>query len=370
MKYYWEWINKHYPGYVDSWQQFDQGMLFTKFVTDMMPWDEFKQCLSPHIDFGKATSMQSIKTFAVLNQIRVMMTGIFASSMPSWLQIIVVIELCKYCVPLAAQVDDAEEKWATDKKDANDVVDHHCYIQMLFTDAAQTKTMLDDACFAPMAGSVAVKLRQKNAQNAQKKKRESTAKPDTKGKITKSGGPRKSVLKMVGSAVGKVEDCSATVEAGGDVRARVWLDDLQSALHFALDEPSPHDLLHSSLKSVVSHAVRLALLFAFNEKSVTIAGVEYNKWSLLRKVVQRMVSSAHVAYTQAGGQGGTASLPLELGKLRTIVNDIASKPEDDDDASVLPAADVRQSTMDVLCSFSEADVTSMKDWSHGVGKRP
>ena len=170
-KYYWEWINKHYPGYVDSWQQFDQGRLFTKFVTDMMPWDEFKQCLSPHIDFGKATSMQSIKTFAVLNQIRVMMTGIFASSMPSWLQIIVVIELCKYCVPLAAQVDDAEEKGATDKKDANDDVDHHCYIQMLFTDAAQTKTMLDDACFAPMAGSVAVKLRQKNAQNAQQNKR-------------------------------------------------------------------------------------------------------------------------------------------------------------------------------------------------------
>ena len=49
---------------------------------------------------------------------------------------------------------------------------------------------------------------------------------------------------MVGSAVGKVEDCSATVEAGGDVRARVWLDDLQSALHFALDEPSPHNPLH------------------------------------------------------------------------------------------------------------------------------
>ena len=171
-KYYWEWINKHYPGYVDSWQQFDQGRLFTKFVTDMMPWDEFKQCLSPHIDFGKATSMQSIKTFAVLNQIRVMMTGIFASSMPSWLQIIVVIELCKYCVPLAAQVDDAEEKGATDKKDANDDVDHHCDIQMLFTDAVQTKTMLDDACFAPMAGSVAVKLRQKNAQNAQNKKKE------------------------------------------------------------------------------------------------------------------------------------------------------------------------------------------------------
>ena len=26
--------------------------------------------------------------------------------------------------------------------------------------------------------------------------------------------------------------------------------------------------------------------------------------------------------------------------------------------------------MDVLCYFSETDVTSMKEWTHGVGNRP
>ena len=83
-----------------------------------------------------------------------------------------------------------------------------------------------------------------------------------------------------------------------------------------------------------------------------------------------MVSSAHAAHIQAGGQYDKPNLPVELGKLRTIVNEIGAKPEDDDDAETYHPADQRQAIMDVLCSFSEADVTAMNAWANGVGKRP
>ena len=263
-QYYWCWIKKHYPGYFNGWHMYDDGRKFVLFLLKVMGengWDIYKQTLSRHIDFAKATGAQSDLIVSALNEIRLLLdNSIFSQSMPRWLQQIILIELSKYAFPLVQAVDGT--------------ADQHSDIKWLFTDGPKTKKILE-VCFEAMAGSTSTKVIKMAAAKSHKKQA-----PKPKVKSTGAGSKSQQVkvkkidLKTVGS--GRIEHGNDFVESAGDVRARVWLDDLQQAIVFALGEQDHSQPLPNALQPVVSHAMRIAFAYAFNE-AVTIASTEYTK---------------------------------------------------------------------------------------------
>ena len=338
----WEWIQKHYPGYVDSYLMFEAGRLFGNYVTSLMEWSEFKAELSNYIDFGKATQQSTKQMFAVIAEIRLLLSGpVFGNSMPKWFQRVVLLELVKWAVPLQACGDDSN---------------NHNDVKLILTEASVAKLKFDDTFHQQTAGSTSVKMMRKLSVAA--------ADPKPKPKAAAKKGkavPKKSDLKVIGH--GKVEQCADNIAVAGETRARVWFDDLQSAIHFALGEPAHNSKLPTSLVPIVAHATRLGIIFAFNE-AVTIAGVEYLKWSLVRKMLQRMVASAKDNYDSVSQQQGE-NLPMDFAALRQIVNDISAEESEDSLPCVSPTSGT---TLDNLYYPSEADVATMLQWAHSTTK--
>jgi len=129
-----------------------------------------------------------------------------------------------------------------------------------------------------------------------------------------------------------------------------------------LGEQDHSQPLPNALQPVVSHAMRIAFAYAFNE-AVTIASTEYTKWSSCRKVVQRMVCSAYETYL---AKHDAEQLPMDIESLADIVNELNALEDVDADAEPHPSSKV--STVVILRAFDEKDVQAVRVWSDSIGK--
>ena len=229
---------------------------------------------------------------------------------------------------------------------------------------------MEDAFQSRTAGTVAVKLMNKAAAAAaQAQKPNTQQQPQPKGKAKAKAKARKSDLKKGGAHVA-LESCGDVIEVDGEQRPRVWLDDVFSAMHFALGEPDVKAVIPTSLVIIVAHAVRMAWIFAFTEQ-VTIATAVHTKWSVVRKIIQQMVAAAYDNYNEAQQKDAEQSLPMDAAALRKIINDIGATEEDEVPADGDAAAQKTTTpTLTSLRAFSEQDVKTMREWSSSVANRP
>ena len=187
---------------------------------------------------------------------------------------------------------------------------------------------------------------------------------------------------LVAADIGHEGEGCLVHDGDGDTRKRAWLDDVQSAVFFALARADAtahialikvnfctNDNFHKefpAVAAVVHTGVRMSFILAFNSK-VVFSGNEHTKWSSLRPVVQKLVLDAAIAHLQSktvNVVGSSDKLPLEPGHLRSIVNSI-----DSTDVPLTTPSTKRIDPLSELKACDDSALAMVATWADSVHSR-
>ena len=331
--------------------------------------DSFVSTFNDIVDFQSMTAMS--KNSRIFNSLDALRKGMatYSLSMPRCFAQIVVVELVKWCVQLtevarSGHMDSQLRYLGVGDGAARDMM---TTVNSAIGDAVVVKKRVD------------AKAKAKSAVGKPKVEPKSQAKSKDAAKIAANKGVKRD---LVAADIGREGEGCVVHDGDGDTRKRAWLDDVQSAVFFALARADAtahialikvnfctNDNFHTefpAVAAVVHTGVRMSFILAFNSK-VVFSGNEHTKWSSLRPVVQKLVLDAAIAHLQSktvNVVGSSDKLPLEPGHLRSIVNSI--------DSTNVPLTTPSTKRIDPLSELKACDESALAmvaTWADSVHSR-